>query len=195
MQIKLLHTTDEVSQTPFVIIMLLPMTLTALAACVGLAPLTVNAHPYTRTAAIQHGHFLTNKTAQFAVDGANLPDIPFDIGESYAGVLPTGEGNGHELFFWFVPSLNSDANKEITIWLNGGPGCSSLTGFIEENGPISWQAGQLAPIPNVFSWSNLTNTVWIDQPAGTGFSTAGARKLNVTVLHAVQYGNGLTSSC
>ena len=47
---------------------------------------------------------------------------------------------------------------------------SSLDGFLQENGPISWQSGTYAPIPNPYSWVNLTNMVWVDQPAGTGFS-------------------------
>jgi carboxypeptidase C (cathepsin A) len=126
-----------------------------------------------RAAANNTHQYLTNATAPFAVDGANLPDIPFDIGESYAGLLPIDDSTtGRELFFWFVPSTNPAAADEIVIWLNGGPGCSSLMGFLQENGPISWQAGTYAPVPNVYSWSNLTNVVWVEQPAGTAFSGA-----------------------
>jgi carboxypeptidase D len=115
--------------------------------------------------------FLSNKTKPFAVDGANLPDIPFDIGESYSGLIPIDETSDRELFFWFVPSDNPAADDEILIWLNGGPGCSSLMGFLQENGPFSWQTGTYVPVPNSFSWSNLTNVVWVEQPVGTGFST------------------------
>jgi carboxypeptidase D len=125
--------------------------------------------------------YLTNKTEAFAVDGANLPDIPFDIGESYAGLLPLNDSSGRELFFWFVPSQNPAADNEVAIWLNGGPGCSSMIGFLQENGPISWEDGTYAPVPNVYSWSNLTNVVWIEQPAGTGFSGYhGGKSLSLT---------------
>ncbi|KAF2104352.1 putative serine carboxypeptidase [Rhizodiscina lignyota] len=112
--------------------------------------------------------YLTNKTQRFAVDGANLPNVSFDIGESYAGLLPV-DNTGKELFFWFVPTTNTAANDEIVIWLNGGPGCSSLDGFFKENGPVTWLSGTFQPVPNQYAWTNLSNMVWIDQPVGTGY--------------------------
>ncbi|KAI1318600.1 alpha/beta-hydrolase [Xylariaceae sp. FL0255] len=116
---------------------------------------------------------LTNKTQPFVVNGTGLPLVDFDIGESYAGHLPitSNASDPNQLFFWFFPSDNSDASNEIVIWLNGGPGCSSLDGLLQENGPFLWQSGTYAPIPNPFSWTNLTNMVWVDQPAGTGLGT------------------------
>lgn len=60
--------------------------------------------------------------------------------------------------------------SQITIWLNGGPGCSSLDGILQENGPFLWQAGVYEPVKNPYSWTKLTNIVYIDQPAGTGLS-------------------------
>lgn len=71
--------------------------------------------------------------AEYLIDGAAFPYIPFDIGESYGGVLPISRpGNGtsstrpaantteQQLYFWFFPSENPDATDEIMIWLNGG---------------------------------------------------------------------------
>jgi carboxypeptidase D len=111
------------------------------------------------------------KTKKFAVDGSALPFVDFDVGESYAGLLPiSNEPDVSELYFWFFPSNNADASDEILIWLNGGPGCSSLEGFFQENGPVLWQYGTYRPVQNQYTWVNLTNVVWIEQPAGTGFS-------------------------
>lgn len=106
------------------------------------------------------------------VNGTGVPEVGFDIGESYAGRLPistpkfTNGSSDNELFFWFFPSKNPEARNEITIWLNGGPGCSSMDGLLQENGPFLWQPGTYSPQPNPFSWTNLTNMVWIDQPIG-----------------------------
>lgn len=106
--------------------------------------------------------------------------MDFDLGESYAGRLSIYAANStsalanrtseNELFFWFFPSENPDASEEIVIWLNGGPGCSSMDGLFQENGPFLWQSGTYSPQPNPFGWTNLTNMVWIDQPIGTGLS-------------------------
>ena len=79
----------------------------------------------------------------------------------------------------------------MTIWTNGGPGCSSLEGLLQENGvryfisgsarlkvdipaccwqPFSWAWGQYKPTVNEYSWTNLSSMLYIEQPVGTGFS-------------------------
>jgi len=56
------------------------------------------------------------------VDGTGIPDVNFDVGESYSGYLPISSDpkDENKLFWWFFPSTNPDASKEILIWLNGG---------------------------------------------------------------------------
>lgn len=89
----------------------------------------------------------TNKTEKFKVNGAAIPDIHFDVGESYAGRLPVSDTkNAAELYFWFFPTSNEAAKDEILIWLNGGPGCSSLEGWLQENGPALWNFSSSPPI-------------------------------------------------
>lgn len=58
----------------------------------------------------------------YAVNGTGIPDVDFDVGESYAGLLSiTDDLNAAEkLYFWFFPSTNQAADKEILLWLNGG---------------------------------------------------------------------------
>ncbi|KAH6643429.1 serine carboxypeptidase [Truncatella angustata] len=115
--------------------------------------------------------FLTNKTEQFAVNSSLLPDLSFDIGESYAGLLPIGNSNDTDLFFWFFPSTNEAAKEEVVIWFTGGPGCSSMIALLEENGPFTWQPGTYKPQLNPWSWHHLSNVLWIDQPVGTGYTS------------------------
>ncbi|KAI8271198.1 putative serine carboxypeptidase [Colletotrichum sp. SAR11_239] len=61
---------------------------------------------------------------EFTVDGKTLPNVHFDAGESYAGLLPVNSSVAkdalQELYFWFFPSREPPAEKEIVIWLTGG---------------------------------------------------------------------------
>ena len=81
----------------------------------------------------------------FAVNASALPEVTFPIGESYAGSLPitpisSNRTDPNQLWFWFFPSSNPLAQNEIVIWLNGGPGCSSLFGLLQEHGRSSYGA-------------------------------------------------------
>lgn len=62
--------------------------------------------------------FLNKKSEKFAVNGSAIPEVDFDVGESYAGLLPISQSpdEERELFFWFFPSTNPDAGKEVLIW-------------------------------------------------------------------------------
>ncbi|KAI0672407.1 alpha/beta-hydrolase [Trametes maxima] len=112
-----------------------------------------------------------------------LPGIPTDLPRSFAGSIPVDRA-GHPnntLFFWAFE--REGANGTLTapphpnntepwiLWLQGGPGSSGMLGLSTENGPIhvtsngSW-------VKNPFSWNTLADTIWIDQPVGTGFSTS-----------------------
>lgn len=109
---------------------------------------------------------------EYVVNGSAIPEVDFNIGESYAGLMPLTKNPGetNQMYFWFFPSENKAAADEILIWFNGGPGCSSLEGVLQENGPFIWQYGTLKPVANPWTWNNLTNVVYVDQPIGTGFS-------------------------
>lgn len=101
----------------------------------------------------------------------SLPDIPSNfLTEMYSGLIRINESDpDRALFFVFQPRVGAPVD-EVTIWLNGGPGCSSLEGFFQENGMIQWTWGEYAPTINDYSWPNLTNVLWVEQPVGTGFS-------------------------
>ncbi|CAG8949818.1 hypothetical protein HYFRA_00004142 [Hymenoscyphus fraxineus] len=128
--------------------------------------------PQHKARSAYSSQYYTNSTSKYSVNGTAIPEVDFDIGESYAGLMPitSAVNETSQLYFWFFPSENPEASDEILIWLNGGPGCSSLEGLLQENGPFIWQYGTYKPVPNPYTWRNLTNVVWVEQPVGTGFS-------------------------
>jgi carboxypeptidase D len=64
-----------------------------------------------------------------------------------------------QLFFVYQPSIGAPTDS-LTIWLNGGPGCSSLEGFFQENGRFVWHDGAAGPVINEHAWVNATNMLW-----------------------------------
>lgn len=113
--------------------------------------------------------YYSNDTKEYFVE--SLPEIPQNfLTEMYSGLIPIDLSDASRaLFFVFQPKLGPPVD-EVTIWLNGGPGCSSLEGFLQETGLIQWTWGQFDPTINPYSWVNLTNMLWVEQPVGTGFS-------------------------
>ncbi|KAH9824739.1 putative carboxypeptidase cpdS precursor [Melampsora americana] len=88
------------------------------------------------------------------------------------GLIPVSDkpGETRKLFFWFWPAEDKIGENDLTFWTNGGPGCSSLEGLLQENGPISWRPGQARPVRNPFSWTKASSMLYIEQPVGTGYS-------------------------
>ncbi|KAG7086613.1 hypothetical protein E1B28_002557 [Marasmius oreades] len=116
--------------------------------------------------------FKNPKASQFFVDGTSIPEVDFDIGPSWSGLLPISSdpNETRKLFFWFFPPGPQGTLDDVIFWTNGGPGCSSLEGFLQENGPFQWGVGTAKPIVNEHSWTNLSSVLWVEQPVGTGFS-------------------------
>ncbi|KAI8614985.1 peptidase S10, serine carboxypeptidase [Chytriomyces sp. MP71] len=110
--------------------------------------------------------------SQFLV--TSLPNLTSDFlsllpNGLYAGYLPTTKEtrNPNNYFFLYYPSANVSSNS-LTVWLNGGPGCSSLLGAFTENGPILInENGSFSE--NKYSWHLLSNMLYVEQPVGTGF--------------------------
>lgn len=73
-------------------------------------------------------------------------------------------------FFWFIEARRNPHRAPLTIWLNGGPGASSLLGMLSENGPCAIAADSNSSTLNPWSWNNEVNVLFIDQPNQVGFS-------------------------
>ncbi|KAJ3274035.1 hypothetical protein HDV01_003528, partial [Terramyces sp. JEL0728] len=85
-----------------------------------------------------------------------------------AGYLDTDDDD--HFFFWFFESRSKPATDPLVLWLNGGPGCSSLTGLLMELGPCRPTAGGADTVDNAHSWNNNANVIFLDQPVNVGFS-------------------------
>lgn len=89
----------------------------------------------------------------------------------HAGQLLLEEGKDVHYFFWKFadPIKHPDAENKTIFWFNGGPGCLSLDGALMESGPL--RVNENTEIDyNEGSWHKLADLVFVDQPAGTGFS-------------------------
>jgi len=93
----------------------------------------------------------------------------------WAGLLTVDEAIEGKYFYWFVEAASDAANKPLLIWLNGGPGCSSMDGFFLEHGPFK-VLDDMSLSVHPYSWHHVANVVYVDQPVGTGFSFTGRRQ-------------------
>jgi len=111
----------------------------------------------------------------------SLPGFKGDLPSThYSGYLPTGKlsGGPGQLHYWFIESTNDPASDPVVLWLNGGPGSSSLIGLLTENGQIVTNDNSLKEtvdgVPQVFvneyAWTKSANVLWLESPKGVGFS-------------------------
>lgn len=105
----------------------------------------------------------------------------------YLPIKPTVKDNTG-LFYWFIESRSHQKNAPLVLWLNGGPGATSLYGLFMENGPyIALNNKTLKS--RKYAWSNEAHYLVIDQPAGVGFSFGkkGAFKTEAEAMDQLLY--------
>jgi cathepsin A (carboxypeptidase C) len=86
----------------------------------------------------------------------------------YSGYL--NATNRRHFHYWFVESQKDPQKDPVILWLNGGPGCSSLGGFWTENGPYRVKSDGKTLFEDPYSWNNLGNILYLESPAGVGYS-------------------------
>lgn len=96
---------------------------------------------------------------------------PDDVPLMFAGQLQLYKENNTHYFFWkFVDQHKApEASNKTIFWLNGGPGCLSMDGALMEAGPLRVNDKKQVYY-NAGLWHRKGDIVFVDQPAGTGFS-------------------------
>ncbi|KAK6929216.1 Peptidase S10, serine carboxypeptidase [Dillenia turbinata] len=98
------------------------------------------------------------------------PNVTFN---QYSGYVTVNKEAGRALFYWLVesPASRAPETRPLVLWLNGGPGCSSIAyGAAEEIGPFRINPDGKTLYFNKYAWHNLANLLFLESPAGVGFS-------------------------
>ncbi|KAM3275854.1 hypothetical protein ACQJBY_044311 [Aegilops geniculata] len=114
----------------------------------------------------------TREADRIAALPGQPPRVNFD---QYSGYVTVSEEYGRALFYYFVEAPYEAASKPLVLWLNGGPGCSSLgSGAMAELGPFRVNPDGKTLSRNRHAWNNLANVIFLESPAGVGFSYSNA---------------------
>jgi len=119
-----------------------------------------------------------------SIDSDRITSLPGYVGTlpttHYSGLIPVGKLSGvaGHLHYWFIESEGNPSTDPVVLWLNGGPGSSSLIGLLTENGQIMTNDESLTNpidgVPQVFynkyGWTTKANMLYLESPKGVGFS-------------------------
>lgn len=108
-------------------------------------------------------------------------ETAFSTQKQYTGYIglppltlaPIQQNYSINTFFWFVEARQTPETAPLTIWLNGGPGSSSMVGFFNEMGPcqvVQLSDGGYGTQASMWGWDRSSNVLFIDQPSQVGFS-------------------------
>ena len=92
--------------------------------------------------------------------GYNRPGFGAPPHPQYSGFLDASAAEpGTKLHYWFAQSSRDDyASRPVVLWLNGGPGSSSVLGWLQEMGPLLVnRTGGL--MPNPWAWTLEANVL------------------------------------
>ncbi|XP_037271075.2 putative serine carboxypeptidase CPVL [Rhipicephalus microplus] len=95
--------------------------------------------------------------------------VPCADVEAYSGFIKVDKNSNSSLFFLHVKSQGDADKKPLLLWLQGGPGKSSLFGQFLENGPLGIHANGKLFYRN-HTIAEYMNLIYLDQPSGSGYS-------------------------
>ena len=101
----------------------------------------------------------------------------YNTTELYSGFFEIDASTGSNTYFLFSKAASGRADAPVLLWLNGGPGASSLLGFYDELGPFGIDAS-LNVVPRAVHWNRDAHLLALDNPLGVGYShTARAERM------------------
>ncbi|KAG6850882.1 hypothetical protein H0H87_001750 [Tephrocybe sp. NHM501043] len=67
--------------------------------------------------------FSNPKASEFYVDGTTIPEVDFDVGPSWSGLLPISAdpNETRKLFFWFFPPGPQGSLDDLIFWYDRIP--------------------------------------------------------------------------
>ncbi|XP_031473926.1 serine carboxypeptidase-like 42 [Nymphaea colorata] len=100
-----------------------------------------------------------------------LPGQPKVGFRQFGGYVTVDKKAGRSLFYYFVEAEEHADHSPLTLWLNGGPGCSSIGGGgFTELGPFFPRGDGRSLQKNHQSWNKASNLLFVESPAGVGWS-------------------------
>ncbi|KAM0949954.1 putative peptidase S10, serine carboxypeptidase, serine carboxypeptidase, serine active [Dioscorea sansibarensis] len=94
--------------------------------------------------------------------------LPFHLETGCVGV------DAVQLFYYFIECEGNPVKDPLLLWFTGGPGCYSFSALVLELGPLKFRRvkynGSLPTLVyHPFSWTKVSNMIFLDSPVGTGF--------------------------
>ncbi|KAG9509721.1 Lysosomal protective protein [Fragariocoptes setiger] len=90
--------------------------------------------------------------------------------KQYSGYVPANLAGDQMAHYVLVESESSPDEAPLVLWLQGGPGCSSLLGYFNEHGPFKVSPNGQQLVDNEYSWNKVANVLYLDTPANVGYS-------------------------
>ncbi|PIA48349.1 hypothetical protein AQUCO_01400747v1, partial [Aquilegia coerulea] len=108
-----------------------------------------------------------------------LPGQPNVDFTQYGGYVTVDEKAGRAFYYYFTEAEHNKQAKPLILWLNGGPGCSSIAyGAMEELGPFRANSDGKTLFKNPYAWNKVANVLFVESPAGVGFSYSNTTREN-----------------